>query len=110
MERNQAALRDVFNCAFEAIEFIQEMSFDQFLADRRTQLAVLHLITLIGEATRRTDVAFRMSHAELPWPQMMGMRNKLVHEYDDVDLPRVWSTVQEDLPVLIKQLEPFIIA
>ena len=106
MERNLAALYDMANAAREAVLLVSTLNHNQFLADRRTQLAILHLIALIGEAARRTTAEFRMQHAEIPWPQAMGMRNKVVHEYDDVDLELIWDVLVDDLPALISQIEP----
>lgn len=108
MPRDQDALLDVFNAASEAVALVGSMTREQFLADRRTQLAVLHLITIIGEATRRTQSSFRAQHPQLPWPQMLGMRNRLVHEYDDIDLRLVWDVVRDDLPSLLRQIQPLI--
>ncbi len=82
------------------------MTSDQFVADRRTQLAVLHLSTLLGEAARRIDLEFRNRHSQLPWPQMIGMRNKVIHEYEGVDLVLVWDVLTNNFPDLIKQIAP----
>ena len=105
MPRDLDALLDVFHAASEAVEFVRGMTREQFLGDRKTQLAVLHLITIMGEAARRTQPAFRIQHGELPWPQMLGMRNRLVHEYDDVDPWLVWDVLQNNLPPLLRQVE-----
>lgn len=107
-QRDRDALVDIFNAASEAVGFNEDLTCDQFLADRKTQLAVLHLITLIGEASRRTDASFRMHYNELPWPQMMGIRNIIVHEYDSVDMMLVWDVLTRDLPALVQQIKPII--
>ena len=64
-----------------------------------------HLVEIIGEAANRVPEDFQEDHPEIPWAQIIGMRNRLIHGYDDVDLNFLWSVVQDDLPGLIVQLE-----
>jgi uncharacterized protein with HEPN domain len=106
MPRNLDAIIDIHNAASEALSFVAEMTSEEFMADRRIQLAVLHLITVMGEATRRISAAFRIQNPELPWPKMLGMRNRLIHEYDDVDLVLVWDVLKNDLPQLLRRIQP----
>ena len=63
---------------------------------------------MLGEAVKRLSDAFRDSHAATPWRAVAGMRDRLIHGYDDVDLGEVWRTVEHDLPRLISTLEPLI--
>jgi uncharacterized protein with HEPN domain len=68
-------------------------------------------IEIIGEAAhkvRTADPAFAAWHSEIPWELMYGMRNRIVHDYFEIDLEVVWQTVQKDLPVLRKQIEPLL--
>jgi len=73
--------------------------------DLTFNLALTHLIEIIGEAANRVPEEFQEDHAEIPWAQIIGMRNRLIHGYDEVDLDFLWSVVQKDLPGLIAQLE-----
>jgi uncharacterized protein with HEPN domain len=66
---------------------------------------VIRRLEIIGEAARRVSESFRLSHAGLPWAEMIGMRNLLIHEYDDVDMHVVWQTVLTELPRLAAQME-----
>jgi len=78
-----------------------------FLADKRTQQAVIMSLIIIGEAaTKVMDgyAAFTLAHPEVPWRNMRGMRNRMAHGYFDIDLDVVWETAQEWLPELLKQL------
>lgn len=80
---------------------------DDFLADKRTQQAVIMSLIIIGEAaTKVMDgyAEFTQAHAEVPWRSMRNMRNRMAHGYFDLDLDVVWQTVQEWLPELLKQL------
>jgi uncharacterized protein with HEPN domain len=76
-----------------------------FDADEVRQLALLHLIQVLGEVASRTTAAFRDAHPQLPWTQMIGMRNRIVHGYDDVDPDIVWRVATEDVEPVLAGLE-----
>ena len=84
--------------------------FDEatFSADRLVQAAVLYQFTVIGEAVRRVLPHTRLAHPEVPWIRISNLRNVVVHDYDDVRLPRVWMVVTRDIPALIGVLEPIV--
>lgn len=75
------------------------------MKDSQCQDAVIRRLEIIGEAARRISPETRARLPQLPWEAMIGMRNILIHEYDDVDLMIVWDTVQKDLPRLVANLE-----
>ena len=105
MLRDAAPLLDMLKAARLAVEFREGMEKRAFLYDPKTQSAVLHQLLILGEAGKRLSQEFREQHKEIPWKKIVGMRDKLIHEYDDVDLDEVWKTVRSDVPRLIKQLE-----
>ena len=70
-----------------------------------TQAAVLHEITIVGKAVKRLSSGFRDTQANVQWRLIAGMRDRLIHQYNTVDLEEVWKTVTEDLLVLITDLE-----
>ena len=70
------------------------------------QLAILKAVEIVGEAASRVSADTKEAHPEIPWPEIIGLRNRLVHAYFEVNLKRVWETVQRDIPYLITQLEP----
>lgn len=72
-----------------------------FLEDYKTQSAVLHQLMVIGEAVKRLSVEFRDDHPVVPWSLIAGMRDKLIHGYDIVDLDEVWRTAEVDVPELL---------
>src|SRR5712692_925192 len=80
-------------------------SREAFEADEVRQLALLHLIQLLGEAASRTSATFRDAHPEIPWGPIVGMRNRIVHGYDDVDPDIVWRVATEDVEPLLASLE-----
>ena len=76
-----------------------------FIADPRTQDAVVRNIEIIGEATRGVSDATRTAHPEIPWRDMADMRNKVIHDYFRTDLEVVWDVVTNDLPPLRQQID-----
>ena len=90
------------------VSFAEAMSYAEFVRDRRTQLSILKSVEIVGEAAARLSKDTRQAHPSIPWPEVIGMRNRLVHVYFDIDLPLVWETVCNDLPVLIARLEPLV--
>jgi len=76
------------------------MAFDDFQWDAKTQDAVLRNFGVIGEAVNHLPEGIREAHPEIPWPQMRGLRNLVIHEYFGINLEILWATVQENLPPL----------
>jgi uncharacterized protein with HEPN domain len=105
MDRDRAYLFDILESAQVAIAHVEENDKESFLADVKSQDAVIRRFEIIGEAARRISDSFRSNHPELPWAEMIGMRNLLIHEYDDVDLHVVWRTVVHELPDLVRKIE-----
>ena len=93
--------------ATDACSFVEGLSKEDFLADRRTQQAVVMSLIVIGEAaTKVMDgyAEFANQHRQVPWRSMRGMRNRIAHGYFDINLDVVWDTVQTALPELLEQL------
>ena len=84
--------------------YTQEFDFDGFVNDQKTIDAVVKNFEIIGEATTALTAEFRSTHSEVPWRNIINMRNRLIHRYLEVDLEVVCKTISDDLP----QLEPFI--
>ena len=101
---DRAALADMRAHAVEAMELFENATPDELESDRRTILALLHLVQIVGEAATRVTTAIRDAHPEVPWTDVIGMRNHLVHGYDDADLNLLHSTIATDLPALVAQL------
>ena len=96
---------DLLDAIRKAQSFCAGMTFKSFARDDKTVWATLRAIEVVGEAAKNIPPGVRRRYPEIPWADMMGMRNKLVHEYFGVDLETVWTTVREDLPALIPQFE-----
>jgi uncharacterized protein with HEPN domain len=93
--------------AMDACSFVGGVSKADFLADKRTQQAVIMSLIIIGEAaTKVVDgyAKFAEAHPHVPWRSMRGMRNRITHGYFNINLDVVWETTQAALPDLLKQL------
>jgi uncharacterized protein with HEPN domain len=109
MPRDDTAyLLDILLAARDAVHFATGLTSAQFEKSRLHQNAILKAIEIIGEATARISTETRLAHPDIPWLAIIGMRNRLVHAYFEVNLKRVWDTVQRDLPGLIDLLEPLV--
>lgn len=93
-------LADILECLEQAQAFIEGMTFDEFSVDKKTRFAVLQALEIVGEATKRLPSALKDRYPHLPWRDMAGMRDKLIHDYFGVDLQVVWETATEDAPAL----------
>lgn len=82
--------------------FVKDVSFQHFRNDKKTVNAVIRSIEIIWEAAARITPGYKIKNPEIPWKEIIGMRNHLIHVYFDVDCETVWQTVQEDIPQLKK--------
>ena len=87
--------------AIENIElFTENMTFDAFVKDAKTIHAVVRCIEIIGEATVHLSDQYKTVHASVPWMSIIGMRNKMIHEYFGIDMEILWKTLKEDVSTL----------
>ncbi|MBW2721666.1 MAG: DUF86 domain-containing protein [Deltaproteobacteria bacterium] len=105
MSRDKEYVIDILEAAKLALSYVSGKTKDEFLKDTQCQDAVIRRLEIIGEAARRISDETRATYPKLPWKAMVGMRNVMIHEYDDVDLVIVWNTVQNDLPPVVARLE-----
>ncbi len=108
MRRDDAYLLDMLLAGRDALEFAAGLTFREFQRSRLHQTAVLKAIETVGEAASNVSQETRQAHPEIPWKEIVGMRNRLVHVYFDVSLHRVWETVRQDVPRLVALLEPLV--
>ncbi len=97
-------LLDIVDAVDRIISYVAGMDYDDFLADRKTQDAVTRNIEIIGEAARALPEDFRERHAEIPWSEIMAMRNIIVHQYFGILPEVVWDVIRNELPTLRSQI------
>lgn len=89
---------DILQATLRIKEYIRGMTFEKFEKDRKTQDAVVRNIEIVGEAVKRLSAEFKRKHPDVPWKQMAGMRDVIIHRYFGVALDIVWRVVTKDLP------------
>jgi uncharacterized protein with HEPN domain len=98
-------LHDILESVDDVESFVEGMSFEEFIKDRKTKNAVMRSIEVIGEASRQLPVALREKYSEVPWKEIIGMRDKLIHGYSGIDYETVWKAAKEDVPSLKKLIQ-----
>jgi len=101
----EISLKQMLSYAQEAVQLCLGRSRADLDTDRLLNLALARLIEMMGEAANRAPESVRAQYPHLPWVQMVGARNRLIHGYDSVDFDIVWAIVNRDLPVVIAQIE-----
>jgi uncharacterized protein with HEPN domain len=101
---DQVRLRHMLDHAEEAIELTRGKVREDLEKERLLQLGLVRLVEIVGEAAVKVTKDTQRRHPEVPWPQIVAMRNRLIHGYDLVDHDILWQTIQEDLPALIEKL------
>jgi uncharacterized protein with HEPN domain len=99
MKRQHADyIADIAESAADILTFTKDMTFDEFLSDKKTHYAVIRSLEIMGEAAKKIPDFIREKYPAVPWRQMAGTRDKLIHEYHGVDLSIIWGVVEDELP------------
>jgi uncharacterized protein with HEPN domain len=101
-------IKHILDASEEAIAFLENRVREDIDTDRMLSLSLVRLLEIIGEAARGVSIQAREKYKHIPWKQMAGIRDRLIHGYFDVDMEIVWKTVKEDIPPLINQLTELI--
>ena len=108
MWRDDACVLDMLIAARKIRTFTAGVTLDRFLRDVLMQHGIMRLVEILGEAARHLSDDFKTSHPEIPWRQIIGMRNRMVHAYVRVISAKVWEVVEHEIPSLIALLEPLV--
>ena len=104
MQRDADRLEDILTAAADVIEFHAGLTRDRFESEKAPRLAILHSLTIIGEAAGRLSEELRANHPEVPWRRIIAFRNRLVHGYGDLDLDLIWEVAGKLVPQLRGQI------
>lgn len=102
--RDKGRLEDIVQAIDYAIQFAENLSFDEFVNDKCRYFAIVKNVEIVGEASYMLSTEFKENHSELPWKQIVNMRHVLVHGYTNIMPDILWETVQQDLLPLKKQV------
>lgn len=95
----------MLNYCESALSFISGLNYSSFIKDEKSIFAVIRAIEVIGEASKKVSKSIKEKYFKIPWREIAGMRDKLVHEYFGINRKVVWNTVKHDIPILKNQLE-----
>ena len=98
-------IRDLIEACEDILSFTKGMSYSDFVADKKTVNAVIRSLEVIGEATKKLPVSLRDNYADVPWKQMAGMRDKLIHEYFGIDIQMVWQVIEKHIPDVLASIK-----
>jgi len=101
-------LHDIFDSSNAILDYVKDMSYEDFSIDRKTYSAVIREFEIIGEAVGNLSEEIKSKHKNIQWQDIKDFRNILIHEYFGVDLEIVWRVINEDLPMLLGVVESFL--
>lgn len=101
-------LRHMYDACQKVVAFCKGCSLESFCADEKLSLAVVRLLEVVGEAAVQISDNFQEQHPEIPWREISGTRNRLIHGYFDVDMRIVWQIASTDIPALFEQLKTLV--
>ena len=102
-------VEDIVRAMDDVSNFVEGLTFEVFASDKKSVYAVIRAIEIIGEATKNIPLDIRNQYPQIPFKEMAGMRDKVIHEYSGVDLKRVWKTVNSDIPELKPLFEKILV-
>lgn len=101
---DRGRLADILDAVKQIDSYMRGVTEQDFANDHMRQDAVMLQIQIIGEAARNISDEFQEQHGEIPWSQIIGMRNKIVHDYFEIDVTKIWDTAKNDIPQLKKAI------
>ncbi len=103
--RNEEALIDIYNAANDILSFTDGITKKDLEINKMRLNATLYSIQIIGESTKRLSLEFRKANPEIPWKKMAGMRDKIVHDYNRINLNLIWEVATQEIPKLREQIK-----
>lgn len=107
-ETDLAALWDIYEALQDIVTFVADSTLNRFALDKMQRLAVERALEIIAEAVKRLREEFRAAHPEIPWQKIVAQRNIIAHEYDKVQVEKIWLVATKSVPLLLNQISPLI--
>ncbi len=101
-------LKDIQEAICRIHDYLGSMEYAEFLNDKKTQDAITRNLEIIGEATKRLSESLRLKNPQLPWKNMSGLRDRLIHHYFGINIDIVWQVVAVDLPKIFPELDQIV--
>lgn len=102
---NKHYFEDILEYAKTSLEFIKDLTYEGFIQDKKAVFATIRALEVIGESSNRISNEIKEKYPNLPWIEMRGLRNRIIHNYDDIDYTIVWNVLKNEIPKLINQIE-----
>ena len=99
-------VEDIWEAVEKIERYVSGMDHDAFVGDEKTIDSVVRNLEIIGEAANRLPQDFRTQYPEIKWPQIIGLRHRIVHDYFNIDVEIVWQIIQTDLPFFKSRISP----
>ena len=103
------SIEDILDAMDKAEILVADVTFEEFAGDFRIHFAVVRALEIIGEAAKRLPSDLRDQYPAIPWKAMAGMRDRIIHGYDRVDLEMVWNVVRQDIPSIKPHLQHIVL-
>lgn len=103
--KDRIILQKIISYIGDAIRYIDGVTFEQFMADKKTISACAFTVSQIGELAKDISINTQEKYSDIPWKSIRGMRNKIVHDYENIDLAVLWGTIVKSLPQLMNQID-----
>lgn len=108
MKENKVYIQHILDAVEKIERYSKGISYEDFLIDPLRQDGIIRELEIIGEAAKKLSDDFKENNASIPWRKVTGMRDKLIHDYFEVDAAAVWKTVKEDIPAFKRELLNFL--
>jgi len=105
MLRDKQALMDISNAIQQTLLYAQDIDRNNLQEDDEKQSAILYRLIILGEATKRLSNEFREQHPKIPWRQMAGLRDVVIHDYDELDFDILWNVIHINLPDILPEIQ-----
>lgn len=105
---NKHYFKDILEYAKTALDFIKNVNYEEFILDKKIVFATVRALEVIGESSNRISDEIKEKYPNLPWTEMRGLRNRIIHNYDDIDYTIIWNVLKNEIPKLIMQIEEII--